>query len=144
MIFFDYIFRHTILFFLFPKRYINRTLFMSETAFKYWSSEKFEWKQDPLWGLLDHVKRPRYLLKPPYQGDCVDYAAVSLGYIYNTDSETAGIAVCFNKFGFPKHIIAYDDTHVYSSGVITQESVSEYIEESDYLFSVRRPVKFTH
>lgn len=53
------------------------------------------------------------------------------------------LAFCFEAWDpLPSHAIAFDDTHVYSSGEITAKPVEEWFANHDrYRFTLRRRVR---
>ncbi|MFT4923370.1 MAG: hypothetical protein ACI8XM_002596 [Haloarculaceae archaeon] len=132
--------RWTPLTFLFPGRYVDRSDRWDEFDLLAWSEADYEWTQDPWHGISDFAQRPPETVDSG-RGDCEDYALVAVAWAVASDRDGVGIAFCWKPpYPWPRHVIAYDDTRVYSSGTVADENVDEWIENSEYSFAVRRPV----
>lgn len=105
-----------------------------------WSDADYEWTQDPWNGISDFAQRPRETVESG-QGDCEDYALVAVAWAAANDRGEIGLAFCWEwPYPWPRHVIAYDEERVYSSGSISFKSVDEWIKDSKYDFEVRRHV----
>lgn len=120
---------------LFPRRYVDTDLHWDYFDFREWH---YTWREDPWNGLLD-------TLQPPFatihlgRGDCEDYAFAVASYLLWIGKNPVGIAVAGRRL-FDLHVVAYDDEHVYSSGRVTEESVDEWLDNSEYNWVIRRPL----
>jgi hypothetical protein len=130
--------RWTPLTFLFPARYVDHGSRWEQFDLVTWSEEDYEWIQDPWNGFRDFAQRPPETVEHG-RGDCEDYALVAVAWAVANDRSGVGLAFCWEvPFPWPRHVIAYDDERVYSSGSITESGVDEWIEDSKYVFEVRR------
>lgn len=133
--------RWTPLTFIAPSRYVDRDGYWADFDLKEWSRTAYEWTEDPWNGLIDFAQPPRTTVEEA-TGDCEDYALVAVAWAVAQDREGVGIAFCWESpYPWPRHVIAYDDDRVYSSGVIVDSSVSEWIDASKYAFCVRRRIR---
>lgn len=105
-----------------------------------WSDDEFEWRQDRWNGLRDLATPPAETVERGY-GDCEDYALVAVSWALANDRDGVGIGFCFpSRSPVPRHVVAYDDERVYSSGQIADESPSEWLDGSRYARMLRRSV----
>ena len=126
--------------FLAPSRYVAPGEFWSDFDLESWSRERYDWSEDAWNGFLDFAKRPRDTIDDE-AGDCEDYALVAASWAIAQGREDVGLAFCWETpYPWARHVIAFDAEHVYSSGTITTESVDEWVEDSQYVFSVRRRI----
>lgn len=124
--------------FFMPNRYIDRSNFWIDFNLQKWSSEIYKWKQDSWNGYRDFAKRPAQTISDG-EGDCEDYALVAASWALAQDHRGVGLGVCWKRLDpRPRHVIAFDNEFVYSSGDIRQESVEEYISRSQYSYCVKR------
>lgn len=132
--------RWTPLTFLFPDRYVDRDERWGEFDLTEWSEDVYEWTEDPWHGISDFARRPGETVDMG-RGDCEDYAIVAISWAVANGREGIGLAFCWDlPWPWPRHVIAYDDERVYSSGHTYEKSVDEYIDDSEYVFAVRRRV----
>jgi len=127
------ILRHSFIAFLFPHFFVGEGKQINIEEY----NKRYDWKQDPLNGLLDHAQKPSTTIEKS-TGDCVDYAFLVLST--KKDEEDVYLVICLNKFLFPRHMIVWDGKGVYSSGVIHEKTLDEYIDDSKYEYSVKRKV----
>ncbi|MFC5135872.1 MULTISPECIES: hypothetical protein [Haloferacaceae] len=126
--------------FLAPDRYVDRGERWAEFDLEEWSRSEYDWTQDPWNGFRDFARRPHECVEAG-RGDCEDYALVALSWAVAHEREGVGIAFCWDlPYPWPRHVIAFDDERVYSSGDIVETSVDEWVADSKYAFSVRRHV----
>jgi len=123
--------RHSFFAFLFPHLYVEE---MEELDLEKYN-EEYEWELDPLNGLLDHAQKPSKTVEKS-TGDCVDYAFLVLST--KSDKKDIYLVTCLNWFLFPRHMVVWDGEKVYSSGNIYNKCLEEYIEDSEYKYSVKR------
>ncbi|MFW5917993.1 MAG: hypothetical protein ACOCR0_00775 [Haloferacaceae archaeon] len=132
--------RWTPLTMLAPRRYVDRSDFWTEFDLQEWSVSDYEWTRDPWNGYRDFAKRPVETISED-EGDCEDYALVAISWAIARDRPGVGIGFCWElPYPWPRHVIAFDEEYVYSSGDIVDESVEEYLERSVYDSILRRPV----
>ena len=129
----DKILRHSFIAFLFPHLFVGEKNDIDLEEY----NEQYEWKQDPLNGLIDHAQKPSTTIKKS-SGDCVDYSFLVLST--KKEEEDIYLVTCLNKFFFPRHMVVWDGEKVYSSGVIHNKTLEQYIEDSEYKYSVKRRV----
>jgi len=126
--------------FLFPNRYVDRDERWGEFDLAEWSDEEYEWDQDPWNGVRDFAQRPGETVDRR-EGDCEDYALVAVSWAVANDRDGIGFAFCWERpYPWPRHVIAFDDERVYSSGHVSGKSVDEWVADSRYVFAVRRRV----
>ncbi|WP_066414039.1 hypothetical protein [Halorubrum aethiopicum] len=127
--------------FLAPSRYVDRDDRWEEFDLAEWSRSEYDWTQDPWNGFRDFARRPRECVEAD-RGDCEDYALVALSWAVAHDRDGIGIGFCWNlPYPWPRHVIAFDDERVYSSGEIHEGSVAEWREGSRYSFVLKRRVR---
>jgi len=132
--------RWSILTMVAPERYVDRDSFWSGFAFERWSHEDYEWTQDPWNGFRDFASRPRETVDRE-EGDCEDYALVALSWAVATDRQGAGLGFCWEwPYPWPRHVVAFDEERVYSSGHIAERGIEEWVEDSRFGFHVERRV----
>jgi len=97
-----------------------------------WSSEEYEYQEDPLGGWFDHAQNPRTTIMVN-KGDCEDYALVAASWAL-ARGRMVKLTLCFEGHSpVPKHAVAFDGKRVYSSGDIMEyNSLDEYVTESSY------------
>lgn len=132
--------RWTPLTFLVPSRYVDRDDFWDEFDLEEWSDEIYHWLQDDWNGLSDFATPPRETVDKG-EGDCEDYALVAISWAVANDREGVGIGFCWRfPWPIPRHVIAFDDERVYSSGDVEETTVDAWVADSEYDHSVRRDV----
>jgi len=132
--------RWTPLTFLFPARYVDGDDRWGSFNLLEWSDADYEWTQDPWNGISDFAQRPGETVDSG-RGDCEDYALVALAWAVANGRDRVGLAFCWElPYPWPRHVIAYDDERVYSSGHVSEKRVGEWIDDSRYEFAVRRRV----
>lgn len=124
--------------FLTPRRYLGSP---NELDWKDVNIELFSdnyiWEQDTWNGLIDVAQSPRETLRR-YAGDCEDYALL-IATVLNARGEDVRLGFCFPKYSpIPRHVIAYTDTRVFSSGVIREGSVEDFVRVSKYDWFISR------
>lgn len=126
--------------FLFPDRYVSRDASWEEFDLQSWSSDEYVWTEDPWNGFRDFARRPEQTLKENL-GDCEDYALVAASWAIAQGRENVGFGFCWEPpYPWPRHAITFDDDYVYSSGEIIEASVDEWLDDSPYVFCLRRRV----
>lgn len=126
--------------YLFPGRYVDRRGTWTEFDIEEWSDTEYEWTQDRWNGLLDFARRPEETVARG-RGDCEDYALVAASWAVVNGREGVGLAFCWKPpHPWPTHAIAFDESRVYSSGRVTEQSVDEWLADSEYSFALRRSV----
>lgn len=131
--------RWTMFTFASPGRYVPREEFWQEFDLHSWADEDYEWTEDPWNGYFDFAQHPRDTVSRG-RGDCEDFALVALAWAAANGREGLGLAFCWEwPYPWPRHVIAFDDERVYSSGNIRECSVEEWVEDSDYRFALRSP-----
>lgn len=132
--------RWTPLTFLAPRRFVAELPFEDESGFRRWAHEEYEWTQDPWNGLVDVAKRPADTVAAG-RGDCEDFALVAISWAVAQGRSGVGIGFCWEwTRPWPTHVIAFDDEYVYSSGAIIETSVDAWLEDSSYVYVLRRRV----
>lgn len=132
--------RWTALTFVAPGRYVDDDEFWTDFDFEGWSRSTYQWTEDPWNGFWDFARRPRETVEGGV-GDCEDYALVAISWLVAQGRDEVGLAFCWEwPYPWPRHVIAFDDERVYSSGYISKKSVDEWVEDSRYAFSVSRRV----
>lgn len=132
--------RWTPLTMLVPGRFVDRDAFWSTFDLETWAGESYEWVEDPWNGYLDLAKRPRRTVAEG-RGDCEDFALVSVAWAVARGRSGVGLAFCWEcPYPWPRHVLAYDDERVYSSGEIRETTVEDWVAGSRYAFSIRRPI----
>ena len=126
--------------FLWPRRYIDVDAVedINLEAF----SDRYSWRQDAWNGLRD-VARPVRETIVDECGDCEDYALVAASCLLRRGVDDVQLAVCFEcvwGIPIPRHVVAIENGAVYSSGIIHEMSLEEYLGQSDYWFALRRSV----
>lgn len=132
--------RWTPLTFLLPNRYVDHDSRWREFDLQGWSETGYEWTQDPWNGLRDFAQRPPETVDSG-RGDCEDYALVAVSWAVANSRDGVGLAFCWElPYPWPRHVIAFDDERVYSSGHTVETDVDEWIDGSKYEFAVRRRI----
>lgn len=132
--------RWTPLMFLAPARYVDRGDWWQSFDLEDWSRSEYVWTQDEWNGFRDVAQHPRACVDAG-RGDCEDYALVALSWAVANDRDGLGIAFCWDfPYPWPRHVIAFDDECVYSSGEIVETSVREWKADSRYSFTLKRRV----
>lgn len=122
-----------------PGRYADPEAIPEGFDFEAWADE-FEWTQDPWNGWLDVAATVPETIETE-RGDCEDYALVAVSWGLVRDRSGLGMAFCFPpRSPVARHVIAYDDERVYSSGRIVEKTPSEWLEDSRYVRMLRRSV----
>lgn len=125
--------------YLFPSRYIETGDDWRNFDIESWSDDFYDWTEDGWNGLRDFAKPPEKTVEKG-KGDCEDYALVAASWAIANDRPGVGLAFCIGPKPWPTHVIAYDDERVYSSGVITEQSVESFLERTEYERTLRRRV----
>ena len=126
--------------FVVPGRYVDRGDRWDSFDIETWSESVYDWTQDPWNGVRDFAKEPRECVDAG-RGDCEDYALVALSWAVAHDRDGVGLGFCWNlPYPWPRHVIAFDDERVYSSGEISEESVDEWMADSTYTYVLKRRV----
>lgn len=132
--------RWTPLTFIAPGRYVDRDPSWAAFDLEGWAEGTYDWIEDPWNGFLDFARRPRRTVSEG-AGDCEDFALVAASWSIARGRDGVGLAFCWRPpYPWPTHVIAFDDQFVYSSGDVDRTSVDEWIEDSDYVFALRRRV----
>ncbi|MUW14405.1 hypothetical protein GJ633_06800 [Halorubrum sp. CBA1125] len=132
--------RWTPLTFVAPARYVDRDDWWQSFDLEAWSQSEYVWTQDEWNGYLDLAKYPRECVEMG-RGDCEDYALVALSWAVAHDRDGIGLGFCWDPpYPWPRHVIAFDEEYVYSSGNIYEMSVDEWKADSRYSFVLRRRV----
>lgn len=122
-----------------PDRYVDPDAVPADFDLVEWS-EEFEWRQDPWNGFRDVAAPPAETIASA-TGDCEDYALVALSWALARGRGSLGIAFCFpSRSPIPRHVVAFDDERVYSSGLVFEKSPSEWLADSRYARMLRRSV----
>lgn len=129
--------RVTALVFLYPRPYLDVDA-AGQIDIESWSTA-YEWRRDAWKGFRD-IAQPVTETIETEAGDCEDYALTAASWARANDRDGIGLAVCFDGV-IPAHVIAFDTERTYSSGDITEESVSAYIERSEYGRALRRRIR---
>lgn len=125
---------------LFPRRYVDRSEFWVDFDLQGWSTASYRWTGDPWNGLRDFAKRPAETIAEDI-GDCEDYALVAASWALAQGHSGVGLGFCWEwPYPWPRHVIAFDDETVYSSGNLVEGSVAQYLEDSEYYYCLRRPI----
>jgi len=105
-----------------------------------YSDTVYEWTRDPWNGVVDFAQHPQETVDSG-QGDCEDYALVAVSWAVAHGRQGIGLGFCWElPYPWPRHVIAYDDERVYSSGHVSEKNVDEWIDDSKYRFVVQRRV----
>lgn len=132
--------RWTPLTFVAPARYVDRDDWWQSFDLEAWSQSEYVWIQDEWNGYRDFAKYPRECVELG-RGDCEDYALVALSWAVAHDRDGIGLGFCWDPpYPWPRHVIAFDEERVYSSGYIHETSVDEWLADSKYSFVLRRRV----
>jgi hypothetical protein len=130
--------RWTPLTLLLPGRYVEYDERWESFDLLEWSRDDYEWTEDPWNGYRDFARTPRETLRSG-RGDCEDYALVAISWAIARGRSGVGLGFCWEvPYPWPTHVIAFDDERVYSSGVVSRESVDEWAANSHYDFVLRR------
>lgn len=121
---------------VFPEWYLSTEPEVTEIDVEAFS-ERFTWEQDGWNGLRDIAADPVETVQTE-AGDCEDYALVIASALVAQGADTVGLAYCYRRDTQTGHVVAYDDTHVYSSGVIREESIEQYAR--DWNVSLERQI----
>jgi hypothetical protein len=133
--------RWTPLTFVAPARYVDRDDWWQSFDIEEWSDSEYVWTQDEWNGFRDFAAHPRECVETG-RGDCEDYALVSLSWAAANDRNGLGIGFCWDPpYPWPRHVIAFDDERVYSSGEISEESIAEWRADTRYAFVLERRVR---
>lgn len=137
----DWIGRLTVWMFVDPDRYVDRGKFWSGFDLEQWSEYVYDWKQDSWDGLKDTVSDPRVVVETG-RGDCDDYANVAVSTLLEQTDGFVGLAFMSTLAANPTgHVVAYTDTHVYSSGEIYEGSLNDFMRQSQYDVKICRTVR---
>jgi len=131
----------TLLLYVYPKLFIDNQYDWDGFDFNEWVDDSYSWDQDPWGGLEDYVTPPAQTISEK-SGDCEDFAVVSMNVLHNK-GEDVWLAFLYTKELPPVgHVIAYTETHTYSSGIITEESIGEYTDRSRYDIRFSKTFKY--
>lgn len=129
--------RWTFFLYLFPTHFIEGEYDWSSFSLKEWTREDYTYEADPRF--KDFVTPPSRVIEEG-NGDCEDYATVAMNALY-FGGESVSLAFLFTKSIPPTgHVVAFTETHIYSSGTITEESIEAYVERSKYDFIFTRNI----
>lgn len=117
--------RWTPLFIVDPSRYVESV--PDDFDIATWD---YEWDRDPFKGRLDFVSPVEKTIERGH-GDCEDYAVVAASWL-DSRGDDYEFYVCLSWWPPKGHVIVYDGTRTYSSGVIREETVEEYAERTEY------------
>jgi len=132
--------RWTPLTYVAPGRFVDRDPFWADFDLEDWAAAEYQWNQDRWNGFADFARRPRRTVSAG-TGDCEDFALVAVSWAVANGREDVGIAFCWKPpYPWPSHVIAFDAERVYSSGDVDRTSVDAWVDESDYVFTLRRRV----
>ena len=118
---------------LFPGRYIRPHGIWDGFDLYEWSKSEYMWASDGPFIWQDKVQLPAETIVRG-TGDCDDYALVAASWAKRHGRDDVGLAICGHKrFGIPivTHMIAVDESRVYSSGHIFDGSVDDWLAASD-------------
>lgn len=93
-------------------------------------SRRFEYKPDQLAGIADFATSP-WETWATGEGDCEDYALFIASCLLSRDADNVGLGFCYNVWPPQGHVVAFDDTRVYSSGAIYSETFREHRKRWD-------------
>lgn len=130
--------RPSFLVFLRTHRYLDDEFDWASFDFEAWSDEEYTWRQDPWNGVKDFVNRPQWTVENG-RGDCDDYALVAASWASANGRDGIGMGVCGTGL-LPRHMIAFDSEHTYSSGVIRDCGPGEYLDRSEYTWLYTRTI----
>ncbi|MFC6614478.1 hypothetical protein ACFQAS_05830 [Halopenitus salinus] len=126
--------------FIAPARYVDRDDWWQSFDLLEWSRSEYSWREDPWNGVRDFARRPRECVETG-RGDCEDYALVALSWAAAHDRDDVGLGFCWEwPYPWPRHVIAFDDERVYSSGRVHETSVEEWTADSRYSYVLERRV----
>lgn len=126
--------------FITPDRYVDRDDRWKSFDLEEWSRSDYDWTRDPWNGFRDFAQRPPDCVDTG-RGDCEDYALVALSWAVANDRDGVGLGFCWAPpYPWPRHVIAYDDERVYSSGRIRETSIEEWLADSRYSYVLKRRV----
>jgi hypothetical protein len=132
--------RWTPLTFVAPARYVDSDDWWGSFDLEAWSQSAYVWTEDAWNGYRDVATYPRECVELG-RGDCEDYALVALAWAVAHDRDGIGLGFCWDPpYPWPRHVIAYDEERVYSSGDITETSVEDWLADSSYAFVLKRRV----
>lgn len=114
-----------------PKAYVKENDRWAAFDLEEWTENVYDYRQDPLSGLVDYVNYPSETVERG-SGDCEDYAVLAASCRLSSGADRVGIAACAAWRERTFHAFAYDDTKVYSSGEITEETPAEFLERTMY------------
>lgn len=124
-----------------PHRYVSEDETWVDFDFFEWADTVYDWTQDPWNGFRDFARRPQQTVSEG-RGDCEDFALVAASWAAAQGHDSLGLGFCFSwPRPWPVHAIAYDAERVYSSGSISETSVSEWLSNSKYDYCLQRPVR---
>lgn len=129
--------RWTPFIFLYPKAFISGSWEIRRLNLKTWSEEDYEYQSDLKY--RDFAKPPERTIEQG-SGDCEDYALVAASWAY-TRKRPVTIAFVGKSKELPSHVVAYDGENVYSSGEIIRGDIEEFIEESEFDYSIKRKIR---
>jgi len=118
----------TVWVFLCPRSFIDPAA-TEKINFEDWT-RRFDWDQDEWDGIKDYATPVRDTIEAAH-GDCEDYALVAASDSVRRGCGTVGLGFCFDGI-LPSHVIAYDESRIYSSGDVREWSVEEYIDNTEY------------
>lgn len=125
--------------YLAPSRYLSTGEFWRDFDIEHWSETFYDWTPDEWNGLRDFAKPPDRTVEEA-EGDCEDYALVAASWAVANDRTGVGLAFCIGPKPWPTHVVAYDADRVYSSGVITEQSLESFLDRTKYSRTLRRRI----
>jgi hypothetical protein len=117
---------------LWPHRYIQCSHEWLAFDLFEWSQTEYEYRRDPPGFWNDRAQRPEETVERN-DGDCEDYALVAASWACSHGRDVGLAVTGHSRYGVPvpTHMVAFDDTYVYSSGVIRDQSVPEFVATSE-------------
>jgi hypothetical protein len=132
--------RWTPLMFAFPQFYVEESEFWADRSLGRWSDREYEWTRDAWNGVRDFAQPPRTTYEE-CRGDCEDYALVAACVLVSRGRTNLHFAVVTSRV-IPEHFVLYDTERerVYSSGIVHEKTLDEYVADSRYERSISRPI----
>lgn len=129
--------------FLFPQSYINpqRT---TDIVLPRWSVDDYTYNSDEGWWLFgDWIQTPNDTIERG-TGDCEDYAIIAASWAIENNVGNPRLAWLWEGWWppYPKHVVAYTDDIVFTSGdILDNTTIDEYVEQTDYTHYVSRSLQ---
>lgn len=119
-----------------PRRFLEPVDYLDMDRF----ADRWEYAQDPLWGLYDIARSPFEVLDQA-EGDCVDFARLAASHLFYNTAHDIALYVAAQRRMPPGHVIVYDGVRCWSTGEVYEESPVEYGIRTDRDLMVRRRVR---